>query len=71
MGLLPAVRTANVHAQHSRGLHFVQNGDKCGVSNDFWNLYDADIERAVALNCKVLTAVVHACVAQCYCLLRV
>ncbi len=32
----------------------MQNGDKCGISNDFWNLYDADIERAAALNCKVI-----------------
>jgi len=48
-----------VHAKHSRHLRFVQNGDKCGISNDFWNLYDADVERAAALNCKVLTAAVQ------------
>ncbi len=57
--LLPAGWSrAKVHAQDFRALRSVQNGDKCGISNDFWNLYDADFERAVALNCKVLTAAV-------------
>mmetsp|Transcript_17931 Transcript_17931/g.53969 ORF Transcript_17931/g.53969 Transcript_17931/m.53969 type:complete len:526 (+) Transcript_17931:343-1920(+) len=30
----------------------IANGDKCGNSNDFWNLYEEDIERAAALNVK-------------------
>ena len=30
-----------------------QNGDRCGTSNDFWNLYEADLERAAALNVKL------------------
>ncbi len=30
-----------------------QNGDRCGRSNDFWNLYEADIQRAAALNVKL------------------
>ena len=31
----------------------LQHGDKCGTSNDFWNLYEADIERAAQLNVKL------------------
>lgn len=31
----------------------IQNGDKCGVSNDFWNCFEADIERAADLNCRL------------------
>lgn len=31
----------------------LQNGDKCGTSNDFWNLYEADLERAAQLNVKL------------------
>lgn len=31
----------------------LQNGDQCGVSNDFWNLYEEDIERAAKLNVKL------------------
>ena len=28
----------------------LQGGDKCGKSSDFWNNYEADIERAAKLN---------------------
>lgn len=31
----------------------LQHGDKCGTSNDFWNLYEADIQRAAELNVKL------------------
>lgn len=31
----------------------LQNDDKCGTSSDFWNLYEADIERAAKLNVKL------------------
>jgi beta-glucosidase/6-phospho-beta-glucosidase/beta-galactosidase len=31
----------------------LQHGDKCGTSNDFWNLFEADIQRAAELNVKL------------------
>jgi beta-glucosidase/6-phospho-beta-glucosidase/beta-galactosidase len=31
----------------------IAHGDKCGTSNDFWNLFEADIQRSAQLNVKL------------------
>ena len=32
------------------GRSVIDGGDRCGIACDFWNLYEADIERAHSLN---------------------